>query len=193
MDCDIDLAVKTPETWAATVLSDFDAFLADHANCERKASGQAMSMVMKYADRPKILPSLIRIAREELEHFADVYALMAERNVTLSADTKDPYVTALRPRLRHGRDERLLDSLLLAGILEARGGERFALVASAVDEASLREFYERLAIGEERHRRLYVTMARRYFDRATVADRLAELLEAEGRVVRELEIRPALY
>ena len=38
------LRSRTPAAWAAAVLADFDAFLLDHAACERKASATAMSL-----------------------------------------------------------------------------------------------------------------------------------------------------
>ena len=94
------------------ILGDFDAFLQDHANCERKASALAMSLVVKYPDRTRILPALIDLALEELEHFRQVYELMARRNLTLTKDTNDPYVLELTKLMRHGRDERFVDRML---------------------------------------------------------------------------------
>ena len=40
-----ELKYQTPKAWAEVVLSDFDAFLTDHAAAEKKASGMAMSMI----------------------------------------------------------------------------------------------------------------------------------------------------
>ncbi|MCA9773724.1 MAG: tRNA-(ms[2]io[6]A)-hydroxylase, partial [Myxococcales bacterium] len=65
----IDLRTATDARWLDAVLGDFDAFLADHANCERKASVQAMSFVVKFPDRPLVLGPLIDLAQEELGHF----------------------------------------------------------------------------------------------------------------------------
>lgn len=62
-------------------MADFDAFLQDHADCERKASGFAMSMVAKYPDRTAIIPGLIETALEEMEHFKLVYEIMASRGL----------------------------------------------------------------------------------------------------------------
>ena len=102
----IDLSAPTDPDWVQVILGDFDAFLQDHANCERKASALAMSLVVKYPDRTRILPALIDLALEELEHFRQVYELMARRNLTLTKDTNDPYVLELTKLMRHGRDER---------------------------------------------------------------------------------------
>ncbi|MEZ0371867.1 MAG: tRNA isopentenyl-2-thiomethyl-A-37 hydroxylase MiaE, partial [Candidatus Sericytochromatia bacterium] len=69
---DFELKLATDPAWVQVILADFDAFLQDHANCERKASALALSMAMKYADRRELIPHLIRLAQEELEHFAEV-------------------------------------------------------------------------------------------------------------------------
>ena len=54
----------------------FDAFLIDHAACERKASATGMWFVVRYPDRPVLLDPLIAFAREELEHFHRVYRVI---------------------------------------------------------------------------------------------------------------------
>ena len=41
----VELLAATPQEWIEAVLADFDAFLIDHANCERKASALVMSLV----------------------------------------------------------------------------------------------------------------------------------------------------
>ena len=115
-------------------------FLADHANCERKASALAMGMVAKYPDRPAILPGLINVAREELEHFEAVYKVMCHRGIALSRDAQDPYVNQLIDEMRHGRDERLLDRLVVAALVEMRGAERFGLIANALEDPTSNPF-----------------------------------------------------
>jgi len=52
------LKVASSQEWVQTVLNDFDTFLKDHADCERKASSMAMSFVAKYPDRTEISQSL---------------------------------------------------------------------------------------------------------------------------------------
>ena len=64
----LELRKPTPDGWLDVVLADFDAFLIDHAACERKASATGMSFVVRYPDRKEILEPLIAFAREELEH-----------------------------------------------------------------------------------------------------------------------------
>jgi tRNA-(ms[2]io[6]A)-hydroxylase len=132
-----DLLVATHPDWVHTVLADFDAFLQDHANCERKASALAMSMVIKHPDRTRIVPALIALAQEELEHFRQVYELMVARGLPLVKDTQDPYVNQLAACMRHGREPRFLDRLLISSLIECRGAERFRLIAEALEDPDL--------------------------------------------------------
>ena len=88
MKLSLDLAASTRPEWIKTVMSDFTAFLQDHADCERKASAMAMSFVAKYPDRVEIIPELIETGIEELEHFEQVYAHMARRGIRLAKEMK---------------------------------------------------------------------------------------------------------
>ncbi|MBM4304945.1 MAG: tRNA-(ms[2]io[6]A)-hydroxylase, partial [Deltaproteobacteria bacterium] len=121
---EIKLKVATPSQWVDSALKDFDAFLLDHASCERKASAVGMSFVVRYPDRPEIIEPMISFAREELEHFHQVYKLISERKLLLPPDEEDLYVNKLMKQVRFGREERFLDRLLVSSIIEARGCER---------------------------------------------------------------------
>ena len=187
------LRTSTDPRWTQCVLEDFDAFLVDHAACERKASATGMSFVVRYPDRPAILDAMIEFAREELEHFHQVYRLIASRGLQLGPDAPDPYVGALGQCVRTGRDARLLDRLLVAAVVEARGCERFGLVAEALPSGELREFYREITRSEARHHGLFVRLAREYASGKTVAERLSELLDAEAQIVGTLPLRPALH
>ena len=191
----VDLAVDTDPGWVRTVLAGFNDFLCDHANCERKASAMAMSLVVKYPDRKKIIPALIGLAQEELAHFRLVYELMEARGLAIAKDTADPYVSQLQSLLRHGRDERFLDRLLVASVIECRGAERFRLVSEALSTRDdvLARFYRRLWGGEEKHGHQFVDMALHYFDAGDVYARLHDLVLHEAEIVRSLEWRPALH
>src|SRR5262245_31748329 len=71
----VELAVPTDPKWVKTLIDNFDEFLADHADCERKASAMALRLVAKCSgDRPEIIEPLINLAIEELTHFRQVYA-----------------------------------------------------------------------------------------------------------------------
>ena len=189
----IDPLLATDPAWAGYVLERFDAFLPDHANCERKASALAMSLVARYPDRHESVPTLIALAREELRHFEEVYALMRARGLRLVRDESDPYVNALLPLMRHGRDERFLDRLLVSSVIECRGAERFGLLAGALRDPELRAFYARLWQAERKHGHQFVDLALRHFDAESVYRRLHELMEQEAGIVSRLAWRAALH
>jgi tRNA-(ms[2]io[6]A)-hydroxylase len=189
----LELRTTTPAAWLEAVLADFDAFLIDHAACERKASATGMWFVSRYADRTAILDPLISFAREELEHFQRVYRVIEARGLRLGADRKDEYVGRLLDLVRRGGDEHLCDRLLVAGIVEARGCERFGLLADALEPGELKELYVDLTRAEARHHALFVQLARRSFDESVVRARLDELLDAEAAIVGLLPFRAAVH
>lgn len=190
----IDLKSKSSKEWIDTVMSDFDAFLQDHANCERKASSMAMSFVAKFPDRVEIIPELIETAVEELEHFRDVYQLMEEKGIQLPHQIgKDEYVSQLVDICRNGKEDRFLDRLLLASIVETRGAERFKMVYEALTEGEIKKFYHRLWASEAKHGEIFIDMALNYFDKETVYNRLDEMSLVEAKILAALPLKPALH
>jgi tRNA-(ms[2]io[6]A)-hydroxylase len=191
----LKLRAATPSAWLDVVFSDFDAFLLDHAACERKASATGMSFVVRYPDRPLLVEPMIEFAREELEHFHIVYRIIAARGLTLGADYKDAYVNGLRGQMRSGTEALLLDRLLVAGIVEARGCERLQMVAEAfgADQPELKRVYEDLARAEARHHSLFFRIARQLFDEPAVVERAEQLLAFEAALVARLPHRAAVH
>lgn len=179
--------------WVAIALRDFDAFLLDHASCERKASAVGLSFVVRYPDRAEMIEPMIRFAREELSHFHQVYKLIAQRKLFLGPDEEDPYVNVMMKEVRFGRDERFLDRLLVSGLIEARGAERIAIVAEALESPDLKSFYRRLARAESRHRNFFEEIARRYFADEIVDKRLSELAQVEADAIASVPYRSALH
>jgi len=164
MKLNVDVACPSKPEWIAAVMADFDTFLQDHLDCERKASAVAMSMVAKYPDRTEILPELIEIGIEELEHFQQVYQLMVSKGVPMVHSIgADPYLKILMKHCHSGREERFLDRLLIASIVETRGAERFKLVADAQTDPDLARFYKTLWVSEAKHGHVYTKMALNYY------------------------------
>lgn len=194
MKVSIALECESSSEWIEAVMNNFDAFLQDHANCERKASAMAMSFVAKFPDRVEIIPELIETAIEELEHFQSVYQIMQSRGVLLPVQMgKDEYVQQLVDKCRSGREERFLDRLLLASIVECRGAERFQLVYKKLEDKQLKSFYHQLWASEAKHGNIFVNMALNYFDQNSVYGRLGELNRIEAKVLQSLPVRPALH
>ena len=188
------LRTTTSEAWVETVVGNLDAFLQDHAANERKVSGSALRLAVQYPERRPLVDAMVGVAREELEHFQRVYDVLVARCVTLGQDAPDPYMGAMR-RLMRKRDieEYLLDRLIVFGVVEARACERFTLLSRALPDQRLREFYRVLARAEARHHGVFLRLAHRYARCSAVATRLAEVLDAEARIVGGLPVRAALH
>ncbi len=189
----IQLRYKTPSDWSSVVLDDFDSFLIDHAAAEKKASGMAMSMALHYRDKTRLVTEMIDLSIEELQHFRECVRLIHERGLALLPDEKDPYVNAMRDFQRQGKDEGLLDRLIVAGIVEARGCERFGMVAEALPVGMMKDFYDAITRSEDKHQGLFLDLAEEYFDRNIIDQRLSELLDLEAELVANLPHRAALH
>lgn len=194
MKLSVDLKSDSSEAWLNAVLLDFPSFLQDHANCERKASSMAMSLVAKYPNRLEIIPDLIETALEELEHFRDVYNIMQARGIELLHEIeKDMYAVQLVACCQSGLEARFMDRLLLGSVMECRGAERFRKVSEALEEGELKQFYKRLWTSEAKHGHIFVGFALKYFDEKKVYQRLHELMELEAEILKNLPIKAALH
>jgi tRNA-(ms[2]io[6]A)-hydroxylase len=190
------LKVPTDSAWAAEALRDVDAVLADHAHCEMKAASNALSLAARHPGDPELVRALTDLAREEIDHFQRVLALLVERGVTLGPPPVDEYAAELRRAMNAlSRDPAagtLVDRLLVGALIEARSCERFKLLAEATaadgSHPELNALWEELLAAEARHYRTFVDLAVRAAggDRARVLARLERLAEAEGTIVASL-------
>ena len=188
-----ELQIATQPEWTHQVLESFDLFLLDHASCEKKASGMAMTFVSHYPDRPELVRAMTDLAVEELTHFKEVLRLILGRGLQLQGDSKDPYIAQLHKHTRRGTEPYFLDRLIVASIVEARGHERFGLIAQALPAGPEKQFYQAITRSEERHYELFYRLAERYFDPAEVANRCQQLLPIEADIIQRLPIRAALH
>jgi len=189
----LPLKARTSPEWAAVVLADFDAFLLDHAGCERKAAASALSLLSRFSDRPALVEVMTTVAREELEHFAQVYKLIQRRGLRLGPDAKDVYVNHLLKGIRNGAEDHLLDRLIASAFIEARSCERFQVVAESTTEPDIRDFYQTLARSEAGHYLVFVRLAARLFPQTEVDKALARLSEIEALAIQMTPIRAAVH
>jgi tRNA-(ms[2]io[6]A)-hydroxylase len=193
-DYKIQLAYNTPQEWVDAAIQNFDAFLIDHADNERKASSMAMSFIAKAPEKTEIIGELIDIALEELVHFRQVYKIMAKKGLEFPKEMgKDLYLNQLIKTCRSGWRERFLDRLLIAAIVETRGAERFRLIAENHHEAEMEDFYTMLYKSEDRHGNIFVEMALLYYDKDEVFKRLDEMVLLEADICKGLEITGVLH
>ena len=180
--------------WLQSVQNNFDAFLIDHALNERKASASAMTLVAHYPDRAELVEVMIELAIEELNHFKQVMKIITSRNLIIENEKKDPYVNELRRHMKKSDSEAyLLDRLLSGAVIEARGEERFCLLAENLSDQALRSFYARISASEARHFCLFLDLADKYFHRKTVEDRLSDWIEIEKLAIESLPITNRLH
>ncbi|MCC6625628.1 MAG: tRNA-(ms[2]io[6]A)-hydroxylase [Deltaproteobacteria bacterium] len=190
---------RLDEAWLAAALSDPLALLSDHAHCEKKAAASAMGLVNRHPEETALVTAMVALAREELEHFADVHAALVARGGTLGPDLGDPYVQALLGEVRSGGAlDRLVDRLLCSALIEARSFERLWLLAERHPDPDLRELYDRFARAEARHGTVFVQLARdlvtaRGGAREDVDQRLAELTRRELAIIESHPIRCAIH
>ncbi len=189
----LTLRYNTPKQWAQTVLADFNRFLNDHAQAEKKASGMALSMLSHYPDKPELVRAMVDLSIEEMCHFREVIKLMQARELSLTPDEKDPYVNQIRKTMRDGREVYMMDRLLTAAIIEARGCERFTLIGEALEDEKLKSFYQAIAASESKHHLLFIQLAELYFPVPDIQQRLDELLDIEARITESLPFRAALH
>jgi tRNA-(ms[2]io[6]A)-hydroxylase len=187
------LAAPSSEAWLAQAMAHPELLLIDHAHCERKAAGAALQLMFRYPSDGELAAVLSPLAREELEHFERVQALLQRRGLALRALAAPPYGAALAAQVRRSEPERRLDSFLVAGLIEARSHERMALLAAHSPDPELRELYGDLLASEARHFGLYWLLCERGWPRPLVTDRLASLAQSEASILATLHPQPRMH
>jgi len=176
------LLCPTPRAWVDWALEHPDILLIDHANCEKKAASTALNLMYRYVDHHRLLSRLSKLAREELRHFEQVIAIMQARGVSYPQLSAARYAGELRKLVRSHEPARLVDTLLVGAIIEARSCERFAMLAPELD-AELGGFYTSLLKSESRHFRDYLDLAATLGSQDEVARRLPIFLQRERELI----------
>jgi tRNA 2-(methylsulfanyl)-N6-isopentenyladenosine37 hydroxylase len=187
------LRLATNPQWLDLALSNIDIILLDHSHCELKAANNAINLMFRYPGHPKLVEVLTAIAREELEHFHQVNQILADRQIPLAPLSSPPYAAALKKQIRSNGEERLLDCLLVGGLIEARSHERLGLLAAHLPDPDLAAFYRSLMASEARHFGAFWSLADTYFNRQIVQDRLAALAIIESDLLIALHPEPRIH
>lgn len=189
----LSLKTSTSPRWLAAVEANLDEVLLDHAHCEKKAAGAAMNLIFAYVDRVELVKSLSAIVVEELEHFKLVIDLLAARGVRFRRLKPSNYGGQLAALVRTHEPAKAVDRLLVAGLIEARSCERFALLKDRLTDRGLAAFYQNLFESEARHHASYVQLARLFADDAEVDRRLEELAAAEAEIIDRGDVLPRMH
>lgn len=187
------LRFATPKTWVDAVMADFDTFLLDHAAAEKKASGMAISMVSHYPDKVELVHIMADLAIEELIHYKEVIKVIYDKGLQLGDDEKDAYVNEFRKCIRKGSAFYFLDRLIIGAIIEARGAERFGLIACALPAGKLKDMYQTITESEQQHYQQFLDLAKLYFPADVVEARASEMLDIEAAIVEALPIQAKLH
>lgn len=181
----LNLVSDTDPRWLEQALGDLDELLLDHAHCERKAAGLAVRLMFRYPDHSYLHEPLSRLAREELAHYEEVLRTIEARGGTLQRQKPSAYAGRLVREVRSHEPERLIDTLLVAALIEARSCERFKLLAAAVPDPELAKLYTGLLACEARHHNIYFELAAHGRAADEVRSRLRALAECEAEILRE--------
>ena len=178
------LAAPTSASWVEQAIARPLDVLIDHAHCERKAAGAAVQLMFRYLCEPGLGEALSPLAREELEHFEQVLAVLKGRGRYLEPLPSPGYGAMLAKQVRRPEPERMLDSFLVAGLIEARSHERMALLAEHSPDPELRSLYAELLASEARHFGLYWVLCEQRWERSVIVPRLEQLAQAEANALR---------
>lgn len=180
MTLDEFLYGKTPDAWCEQAAQQLDILLIDHAHCEKKAASTALNLMYRYPEQPDLIYRLSRFAREELRHFEQVLKIMQSRGIALKHLAPARYAGRLHRAISQQEPLRLIDTLLVSALIEARSCERFRAVIPYLDD-ELAKFYRGLLSSEERHFTTYLAMAKDFALQAGID------IETRIRVLAELE------
>ena len=187
------LSSLTSVEWIKLALSNPIDLLIDHAHCERKAAGVAVQLMFRYPSQPNLAEVLSPIAREELEHFEKILYFLKARKIELKALQPPPYGSELAKNVRKDEPLRMLDSFLVAGIIEARSHERLSILALNVKDNALRDLYNSLLESEARHFGIYWKLAQSKFDKDETIKRLKELVKKEEEILSNTFPKPRVH
>ena len=133
----LSLQSASDARWLAQVDAHLDEILIDHAHCEKKAAGVAMNLLFSYVDHVPLARAMTEIVTEELAHFHLVLDLLERRGIRFRKLSPSSYGQRLHAIVRKEEPARAVDRLLVAGLIEARSCERFAVLRDHVADAEL--------------------------------------------------------
>lgn len=183
----------TSYDWIEQAIANLNVILLDHSHCERKAAGAAINLMFRYPSYHKLVHQLTAIAKEELEHFEQVNHWLDRLGIPLAPLNSPPYGAKLKSQIRHQEPDRLIDSLLVSALIEARSYERLGLLGEYCPLPELAKFYRGLMASEARHYGIYWVLAEHYGDRTTINPRLDELADFESEILATLHPEPRIH
>ncbi|MFY7757735.1 MAG: tRNA-(ms[2]io[6]A)-hydroxylase, partial [Flavobacterium stagni] len=172
----LGLQLATDPRWVNIVETNIEEILTDHAWCEQKAASNAIYIIVNNSEKVDLVTEMLRIAREELEHFEMVHEVIKKRGFVLGRERKDDYVGDLVKFMKKdgSRNDALIERLLFAAMIEARSCERFKVLSTNIKDPELAQFYRELMISEAGHYTTFLNFARQYSENVDVEKRWKE-------------------
>jgi tRNA-(ms[2]io[6]A)-hydroxylase len=187
----LGLNLPTDPRWINLAAMSMQDILTDHAFCEQKAASTIISIIQMHSDKPLLVEALSPIVTEEWGHFRMVLAELKKRGLTLGIQRPDQYIKELmkgKPK-GTGREQLFLDQLLICALIEARSCERFKILSQQLKEQELRGFYHQFMVAEAAHYKLFLQLAKNFFEEEKVATRWQYWLDHEADFLPHLEVR----
>lgn len=195
----VPLRGRTRPPWTAAAVAELPTLLEDHCQCELKAASNALALIGRNPEKDELVERMQRLAREELQHYARIRALMAERGIPHRRPQTSPYLAGLQAAKRGG-PHALLDLLVVSAIVEARSCERFLSLGERLPDAlpgtegeSLAQTYLDLARAESGHATVFVELARNHYPVDEVASELERRLEVEAEVLATIPVTARMH
>ncbi len=187
------LVSRSSDSWLKQAICNPMDILLDHAHCERKAAGVALQLMFRYAAEQGLSEVLSPLVREELEHFEMVLEILKSRGGEMKLLPAPPYGELLAKNIRKPEPERMLDSFLVSGLIEARSHERMSLLAIHSNDFELRNLYSHLLKSEAKHFGIYWKLSEERFDKDQITIRLRELAKVESQILSKLHPYPRMH
>ena len=189
------LKLPTDPRWVDIAEKNINEILTDHAYCEQKAASSAISFIVQYPEYPELLDAMAALAKEEMEHFEMVHDQIKKRGYDLGRERKDNYVAELRKFFKGGdRKRQLVDSLLLAAMIEARSCERFRVLSEGLVEPELKAFYAELMKSEAMHYTMFLSFARDIGGEILDVDKKwSDFLDYEAEVIQQFGAKEEIH
>ncbi len=81
----LGLKLPTDPRWVNIAQKNIEEILIDHAYCEQKAASNAISLIVQFPERTKLVDVLTGIVAEEWSHFERVLEELKKRGFHLHA------------------------------------------------------------------------------------------------------------
>lgn len=180
------LKTPTPNGWLSAANEHLHLLLVDHAHCERKAALSALQLINAYPTHRALVKVMTALAREELQHFAQVLKILDKHQWKFHTLSAANYAKRLYQAMTH-RDglPYLAEQLLIGAIIEARSCERFFALLNVLEQRDIRDFYERLIHSEARHYENYLKLAYMTIGEEQAKPLLEKLIAVENKIILE--------